>query len=139
MNAHQRALYETQQRIFNELCAAFRRSRQNPGFRLLIENVRVELNIPVSLFAEALESFSDAAGEPIVVVIEHHGERYVTLGESAKSNVSDWADTRRAEKLSRSAAILNNSKLLTQGRDRTKVLGTLAQDRPHPLLNRCVD
>jgi uncharacterized protein (DUF1330 family) len=96
MNAHRRALYETQQRIFIKLCAAFRRSRQNPGFRLLIENVRAELNIPVSLFTEALENFSDAGGEPIVVVIEHNGERYITLGESAKSNVSDWADTPRA-------------------------------------------
>ena len=96
MNAQRRALYEAQQRIFNKLCAAFRRSHQNPEFRLLTETVRAELNIPLNLFTEALESFSDACGKPIVVAIEHNGKRYITLGESAKSNVSDWPDTPRA-------------------------------------------
>ena len=114
MNGHRRALYETQQRIFIKLCAAFRRSRQNPGFRLLFETVRAELNIPVNLFTEALESFSDAAGEPIVVVIEHNGERYITLGESAKSNLSDWADAPRAVVGSRSLTPAE-SKRVTNG------------------------
>lgn len=95
MNAHRRALYEAQQRIFNKLCATFRRSRQDPGFRLLSENVRSEFKIPLSIFNEALERFNDAAGEPIVLVIEDKGERYITLGESAKSNVSDWVATPR--------------------------------------------
>lgn len=95
MNAQRRALYEAQQRIFNKLCAAFRRSRQDPEFHLLSEDVRSELNIPLSIFNEALERFNDAAGDPIVIVIEDRGERYIMLGESAKSNVSDWVATPR--------------------------------------------
>ena len=95
MNAHRRAVCESQQRIFNKLCAAFRRSRQDLEFHLLSEDVRSELNIPLSIFNEALESFSDAAGEPVVFVIEDKGEQYITLGESAKFNVSDWVATPR--------------------------------------------
>ncbi len=93
MNAHQRALYDAQLRIFNKLCAAFMRSRQTPDFRLPMESVRSELNIPVNIFREALERFYDVAGERIVIVIEHKGDRYITLGGSAKSNVSDWVGT----------------------------------------------
>ena len=93
MNAHQSAVYEARQRIFNYLCSAFRRSRENPGFRLLLENVKTDLKIPQGTLTEALETFCDAAGQYIVIVLEHNGRRYLTLGESAKVNLSDWAHT----------------------------------------------
>ena len=90
LNSHQRAVFEAQERIFNVLCAAFRRSGENPEFRLLIDDVRTELDLPTSIFAKALEKFAYPMGEHTVVVVEQNGQRYITLGESAKSNVSDW-------------------------------------------------
>jgi hypothetical protein len=35
-----------QHKIFNKLCIAYRRSRQNPAFRIRAEDVRNELAIP---------------------------------------------------------------------------------------------
>jgi hypothetical protein len=88
-NPHQKAVRNAQQIIFNKLCVAYRRSRQNTEFRLPAENVRSELNIETSIFVEALDSFIDAKGERIVVIFEQNGEKFITLGESAKTNVSD--------------------------------------------------
>lgn len=90
LNPHQRAIVEAQREIFNRLCAAFRRSGENPQFRLKIEDVKTELNLPANIFSEALKKFADSMAEHTVVVVEQHGERYITLGESAKFNVSDW-------------------------------------------------
>ena len=90
LNSHQRAVFEAQERIFNILCAAFRRSGENPEFRLLIDDVRTEVDLPASIFGEALEKFAHSMPEHTVVVVEQNGQRYITLGESAKSNVSDW-------------------------------------------------
>jgi hypothetical protein len=90
LNSHQRAVFEAQERIFNTLCAAFRRSGENSEFRLSINDVRTELDLPASIFAEALEKFAYSIGEHTVIVVEQNGQRYITLGESAKSNVSDW-------------------------------------------------
>jgi len=49
----------------------------------------VELAIPLSLFAEALDGFADVNGELIVEMFERNGERYIRLGETAKYNCSD--------------------------------------------------
>ena len=102
LNSHQRAVFEPQERIFNILCAGFGRSGENQGFRLSIDDVRTELDLPASIFGEALEKFAYPMGEHTVVVVEQNGQRYITLGESAKSNVSDWVYTPRPVDSSRS-------------------------------------
>jgi hypothetical protein len=50
---------EAQHKIFNKLCIAYRRSRQNPAFRIRAEDVRNELAIPENVFGEAVDSFVD--------------------------------------------------------------------------------
>ena len=80
---------QAQYRIFNKLCIAYRRSRQDPSFAIHAEDSRRELAIPETVFVEALDSFVDANGERIVEVFEQNGERYLRLGESAKFNISD--------------------------------------------------
>jgi hypothetical protein len=90
MNAHQRKVCEAQQKIFNVLCTAFRHSGENPEFLFLVDDLRAEVDIPPDIFAEALEKFADSPGENIVIPVEQKENRYITLGESAKSNISDW-------------------------------------------------
>jgi len=76
-------------RFFNQLCTAYRRAGQDPDFGLRAYDVMVELAIPLSLFAEALDGFADVRGELIVEMFERKGERYIRLGETAKYNCSD--------------------------------------------------
>jgi hypothetical protein len=83
------AVRVAQYKIFNKLCIAYRRSRQNPAFAVRAEDVRHELAIAEKVFVEALDSFVDANGEKIVEVFEQTGERYLTLGESTRFNLSD--------------------------------------------------
>jgi len=85
----QRIVLEAQYKIFNKLCVAYRRSGQNPAFRIRAEDVRNELAIPENVFVEALDSFIDANGERIVEVFEQNGERYLSLGDSTIFNLSD--------------------------------------------------
>ena len=85
----QQIVLQAQHKIFNKLCIAYRRSRQNPAFRIRAEDVRIELAIPENVFDEALESFIDVTGERIVEVFEENGERYLTLGDSTIFNLSD--------------------------------------------------
>jgi hypothetical protein len=85
----QQIVLQAQHKIFNKLCMAYRRSRQNPAFCIRAEDVRNELAIPEKVFVEVLDSFVDANGEKIVEVFEQTGERYLTLGESTGFNLSD--------------------------------------------------
>ncbi|HEU4387115.1 MAG TPA: hypothetical protein VFV34_04920 [Blastocatellia bacterium] len=86
----EKSVIEAQHKIFNKLCAAYRQSHQNPAFRLRAEDVRNELDLSREVFREALEGFADPNGERIVVVFEQNGDRFISLGETAKSNLSDW-------------------------------------------------
>ena len=83
------SVLEARHKIFNQLCTAYRRSAQDPDFGLRAYDVMVELAIPLSLFAEALDGFVDVNGELIVVMFERNGERYIRLGETAKYNCGD--------------------------------------------------
>jgi len=83
------SVLEARHKIFNQLCIAYRRSAQDPDFGLRAYDVMVELAIPLSLFAEALDGFVDVNGEFIVEMFERNGERYIRLGETAKYNCSD--------------------------------------------------
>ena len=64
---------EARHKIFNRLCSAYRRAGQDPDFGLRGYDVMVELAIPRSVFAEALDGFADARGELIVVMFERDG------------------------------------------------------------------
>jgi uncharacterized protein YvpB len=83
------AVREAQHKIFNKLCIAYRRSRQNPESGIRADHFRIELDIPENVFAEALETFVDANAEMIVEVYENNSERYVRLGKLARYNCSD--------------------------------------------------
>ena len=120
LNSHQRAVSEAQERIFNRLCVAFRRSGENPEFRLLIDDVRTELDLPRSVFTEALEKFAYSMGEHTVVVVEQNGQRYITLGESAKSNVSDWIYVPRPVVATRSLTPGQSTRLSNNGHHYTE-------------------
>jgi hypothetical protein len=115
LNSHQRAVFAAQERIFNILCAAFRRSGENPEFRLSIDHVRTELDLPASIFAEALEKFAYSMPEHTVIVVEQNAQRYITLGESAKSNVSDWAYIPRPVASARSLTPGQSTRLSNNG------------------------
>src|SRR5262249_55031594 len=102
LNPHQRAVFEAQQRIFNLLCVAFRRSDQNAEFRLKIEDVKRQLGLPENIFTEALKKFASSTGEQTMILFEQNGVRYITLGESARFNVSDWLYVPQPDDSSRS-------------------------------------
>jgi hypothetical protein len=70
-------------KIFNELCLAYRRSKNSVYLRA--DDVRRELVIPKDVFADALESFINE-GQMAVEVVESNGERYLRLSESAREN-----------------------------------------------------
>ena len=120
LNSHQRAVSEAQERIFNILCAAFRRSGENPEFRLLIDDVKTELDLPASIFTEALEKFAYSMGEHTVIVVEQNGQRYITFGESAKSNVSDWIYVPRPVVSARSLTAGQSTRLSNNGHHYTE-------------------
>ena len=83
------AVREAQHKIFNKLCIAYRRSRQDPEFGIRADDLRIDLDIPEHVFVEALDTFIDANAEMIVEVYENKGERYVRLGQTARYNCSD--------------------------------------------------
>jgi len=53
------AVREAQHKIFNKLCIAYRRSRQDPEFAVRADDLRRDLAIPENVFAEALDTFVD--------------------------------------------------------------------------------
>jgi hypothetical protein len=73
----------TKYKVFNELCLAYRRSK-NPVY-LRADDVRKELVIAKDVFADALDSFIKE-GQMAVEVVESNGERYLRLSESAREN-----------------------------------------------------
>jgi hypothetical protein len=83
------AVRVAQHKIFNKLCIAYRRSRQDPEFGVRADDLRRELVIPENVFAEALETFVDANAEMIVEVYEKKDERYLRLGQTARYNCND--------------------------------------------------
>ena len=115
MNAHQRKVYEAQQKIFNILCTVFRRCGENPEFLFLVDDLRAELDIPPDIFAEALEKFADSTGQNIVIPVEQNENRYITLCESAKSNVSDWIYISQPARRTRSVTLDESIRITSYG------------------------
>jgi hypothetical protein len=113
-DAHHALVFQVQQRIFNKLCIAYRHSHQNPASSMLAENIKCELAIPEAVYDEALDCFADGAGERVVEVLERDGERYLKLGETAQSNLSDWAGrTNDNQRLYSEAAPRNQRRMVS--------------------------
>jgi len=74
-------------RIFNRLCAVYRRSK-DPAF-VRAADLRRELAIPEDVFADVLSSFIHTNTPKAVEVFDKGGETFVRLGESARYNCSD--------------------------------------------------
>lgn len=100
-------VFQAQQKIFNKLCIAYRRSRERADSTLRAEDVRCELSLRESVFTEALNGFVDAAGERIVEEFIRDGQRHLRLGDCTRFNLSDWAgrtyDNRRRRRYSEAA------------------------------------
>src|SRR5687767_8484879 len=60
------SIRKAQHKIFITLCVAYRRSRQDPETGVRADALRRELDIPETLFAEALDTFTDATGQMII-------------------------------------------------------------------------
>jgi hypothetical protein len=73
-------------RIFNRLCAVYRRSKDS-AFRAA--DLRQELAIPEEVFAGVLSSFIHTDTPKAVEVFDKGGETFVRLAESARYNCSD--------------------------------------------------
>jgi hypothetical protein len=80
-------IIDAQQRIFNELCTAYRRSLDRG---IPAEKIRNKLGLSEAFFREALANFRDASGARIVIFFEQNGIGLVGLGEAAESNMRDW-------------------------------------------------
>jgi hypothetical protein len=104
-DAHQALVFQVRQRILNRLCIAYRHSHQNPASSMLAESLKRELAIPEPVFEEALDCFTDAAGASVVVVFQRDGERYLKLGETAQSNLSEWAGRAKGDRRRYSEAV----------------------------------
>jgi hypothetical protein len=70
-------------KVFNELCMAYRRSKDTAYLRA--DDVRRRLGIPENVFGEVLDSFINEI-QMAVEVFESNGERYLRLSESAREN-----------------------------------------------------
>lgn len=82
-------LISAKYQIFNKLCMAYRRSYTNPAFGIRADDVRGELKISESIFAEALDSFKHTE-QTAVELFESNGKTFLRLGESARYHWSDW-------------------------------------------------
>jgi len=80
--------------IFNNLCAAYMRSKSN-GL-VTADEVRRELVMPNALFDEALNSFIHAENQMAVEVTEVTGRTYLRLSHSVTELCGDWGLTRKA-------------------------------------------
>ena len=76
-------------KIFNQLCIAYRRSRQDPALMLRADELRKELALPEDVFAKALDTFLNNDNPSAIEVIKNGGQLFLRLGESARYNCSD--------------------------------------------------
>ena len=76
-------------KIFNQLCMAYRRSRQDPALMLPADELRKELALPEDVFAKALDTFLNNDNRSAIEVIKNGRQLFLRLGESARYNCSD--------------------------------------------------
>lgn len=82
------AILATKQKIFNKLCAAYLRFKKNDP--LDADELRRELNIPETIFTEALLGFLSGENQMAVQVVEDRGRTYLKLGEAGRDLCTDW-------------------------------------------------
>ena len=76
-------------KIFNQLCIAYRRSRQDPDLLLRADELSKKLALPEDVFAKALEIILNDDNQSAIEVIKNGGQLFLRLGESARYNCSD--------------------------------------------------
>jgi hypothetical protein len=76
------------QQIFNKLCMAYLRFKKNDP--LDADELRRELNIPETIFAEALLGFLSGENQMAVQVVEDRGRTYLKLGDAGRDLCTDW-------------------------------------------------
>jgi len=74
-------------RLFNQLCAVYRRSK-DPAF-VRAADLRRELAIPEDVFSGVLISLVRNDATRAVEVLNENGETFLRLAESARFNCSD--------------------------------------------------
>src|SRR5687767_1143629 len=81
-------IHSVKQQIFNKLCTAYLRFKKNDPFDA--DELRRELNIPETIFAEALFGFLVGENQMAVQVLEDRGRTYLRLGEAGRDLCTDW-------------------------------------------------
>ena len=81
-------VHSVKQQIFNKLCTAYLRFKKNDP--LDADELRRELNIPETIFAEALLEFLFGENQTAVQVVEDRGHTYLSLGEAGRDLCTDW-------------------------------------------------
>jgi len=87
--------------IFNNLCAAYRRSRSH-GL-VTADEVSRKLQMPQPLFDEALNSFIRAENQMAVEVLEIRGGTYLRLSHTVIELCADWGLPQKRELTSKPA------------------------------------
>ena len=82
-------VFSAKQLIFNKLCAAYLRFKNTDPVDAA--ELRRELNIPETIFAEALLGFLCAENQMTVEVLEDKGRTYLRLGEAGRDICTDWS------------------------------------------------
>ena len=85
------------QQIFNQLCAAYLRSKSNE--RRDIAELGRDLKIPKALLAAVVLDFVHNEHQAAIQVLEDQGQTYVKLTETVLEFCADWpiAEKRRPE------------------------------------------
>jgi hypothetical protein len=82
------AILVAKRQIFNKLCMAYLRFKNSD--RVDADELRRELNIPETIFAEALFGFLSGENQMAVQVLEDRGCTYLRLGEAGRDLCADW-------------------------------------------------
>jgi hypothetical protein len=94
-DSYQSTINSAKQQIFNQLCAAYLRSKNNE--RRDIAELGRELKIPEALLAAVVLDFAHNEHQSAIQVLEDQGQTYVKLAESVVEFCADWpiAEKRR--------------------------------------------
>lgn len=75
---------EAKRRIFELVCSESQRSK-NPDVVLRAQATRVQLELPVEVFARAMDAFVHGHSHMYIEVFVKDGERHLRLGPAGKS------------------------------------------------------
>jgi hypothetical protein len=88
-NVPEATILVAKQLIFNRLCTVYLRFKNSDPVDAV--ELRCELNLPETIFAEALLGFLCAEDQRAVEVLEDKGRTYLRLGEAGRDICTDWS------------------------------------------------